>query len=380
MTSRERVICAINHEPVDRIPIDLGSHMSTGISMFAYWNLREHLGLSTDDIWIPDMVQGLAYVDEDILERFHCDCILLEPPYSRTWRWNPRGKYTFTIPEAVNPRQSDNGDWIISKDGASMRMPAGGHFFDGSWLNDWGEGSEDDRIALYAKEAERIYKETDYATNLVGYSHGLGLASFFAGSIDEAIRAFDQPEKVHEDREAALTDSIRRMGKIIDTIGPYIQLVTMADDMGGQNGLVCNPAYVEEFSMRYYKRFCDFVHANSDIKIFLHNCGSIKPLIPMLIDSGIDVLNPVQISAHDMDPQELEDEFGDEICFWGGGCDTQDVLGVGTPDDVADNVRTLVGAFKKESGFVFNQVHNIMGNVPPENIVAMLDTAYEESF
>ena len=380
MTSRERVIRAMNHKPVDRVPIDLGSHMSTGISMFAYWNLREHLGMSTDRIWIPDMVQCLAYVDVDILERFHCDCILLEPPYARTSRWNPRDKYTFTIPEKANPQQCENGDWLISMNEESMRMPADGLFFDGAWLNDWGDGSEDDRIALYAKEAERIFKETDYATNLLGYSHGLGLSSYAAGSIDEAIRAFDDPEAVHADREACLANSIQRMGKIIDRFGPYIQLVTMSDDMGSQNGPMCNPTYVEEFSMPYYKRFCEFVHANSDIKVFLHNCGSIKPLIPMLIDAGVDVLNPVQISADNMKPQDLKDDFGDNICFWGGGCNTQHVLGEGTPDSVACNVRELMRTFKADSGFVFNQVHNIMGDVPPENIVTMLDTAYEESF
>ncbi len=380
MTSRERVIRAMNHKPVDRVPIDLGSHMSTGISMFAYWNLREHLGMSTDRIWIPDMVQCLAYVDVDILERFHCDCILLEPPYPRTLRWNPRDKYTFTIPEKANPQQCENGDWLISMNEKSMRMPAGGLFFDGAWLNDWGDGSEDDRIALYAKEAERIFKETNYATNLLGYSHGLGLSSYAAGSIDEAIRAFDDPEAVHADREACLANSIQRMGKIIDRFGPYIQLVTMSDDMGSQNGPMCNPTYVEEFSMPYYKRFCEFVHANSDIKVFLHNCGSIRPLIPMLIDAGVDVLNPVQISADNMKPQDLKDDFGDNICFWGGGCNTQHVLGEGTPDSVACNVRELMRTFKADSGFVFNQVHNIMGDVPPENIVTMLDTAYEESF
>lgn len=132
--------------------------------------------------------------------------------------------------------------------------------------------------------------------------------------------------------------------------------------------------------MPYYKRFCEFVHANSDIKVFLHNCGSIKELIPMFIDADIDVLNPVQISAEDMDPQELKDEYGEGICFWGGGCNTQHVLSTGTPDAVISNVRYLVRTFKEKGGFVFNQVHNIMGNVPPENIVAMLDTAYEESF
>lgn len=380
MTSRERVIRAINHEPVDRVPIDLGSHMSTGISMFAYWNLREYLGLSTDNIRIPDMVQGLAYVDGDILERFHCDCILLEPPFPDTLSWNPRGKYRFMIPAQARPTLTGDHEWVIRKGDASMRMPADGYFFDGAWLSDWGNGTEDDRIALYAREAERVFKETEYATNLVGYSHGLGFSSYGAGSIDDAILAFDDPKGLHERREKNLANSLRRMGKVIDSFGRYIQLVTMADDMGTQNGPMCSPGYVEEFCIPYYRRFCQFVHAHSDIKVFLHNCGSIKPLIPLLVDAGIDVLNPVQISAANMDPRDLKDQFGDTICFWGGGCNTQGVLGTGTPDAVAKNVRHLVGVFKKGGGFVFNQVHNIMGNVPPGNIAAMLDTAYAESF
>lgn len=380
MTSRERVIHAINREPVDRVPIDLGSHMSTGISMFAYWNLRKHLGLSTDHIWIPDMVQCLAYVDVDILKRFRCDCILLEPSFSQTTRWNPRGEYTFTIPTQANPQPTADGEWIIRKDNAFMRMPASGYFFDGDWLSDWGSGTEDERVALYAREAERVYKETEYATNLVGYSHGLGFNSYGAGSIDEAMLAYDDPALLHARREKTLARSIERMGRVIDSFGQYIQLVTMADDMGTQNGPMCSPGYIEEFCIPYYKRFCEFVHAHSDIKVFLHNCGSIRSLIPMLIDAGIDVLNPVQISAENMDPQKLKNEFGDKICFWGGGCNTQRVLGAGRPEDVARDVRDLVRTFKKNSGFVFNQVHNIMGNVPPENIIAMLDTAYEESF
>ncbi len=380
MTSRERVLRAINHQTVDRVPIDLGSHMSTGISMMAYWNLREYLGFPSDDIWIPDMVQGLAYVDEDILERFHIDCILLEPRYPEMMDWRPWGKYSFKIPSEANPQQSEDGVWTIRKGEYTMRMPEMGYFFDGAWLSDWGQGTEDDLIKLYAQEAERIFKETDYATNLLGYSHGLGISSYGAGSITDAILAYDNPEVLLEQREKNLNDSIRRMGKIIDRFGEYVQMVSMADDMGTQNGPMCSPRYIEDFCMPYYSQFSDYVHANSDIKVFLHNCGSVKWAIPMIIEAGVDILNPVQISAKNMDPQELKDHFGKQICFWGGGCNTQQVLGMGTPEDVAENVRHLVSIFKPESGFVFNQVHNIMGNVPPENIVAMLDTAYEESF
>jgi uroporphyrinogen decarboxylase len=130
----------------------------------------------------------------------------------------------------------------------------------------------------------------------------------------------------------------------------------------------------------FYKKFCTYIHENSDLKVHLHCCGSIRPIIPILIDCGIDVLNPVQISAYNMDPAGLKKEFGKEITFWGGGCDTQNILGIETSENVVRNVKNLVGIFKPGYGYVFSQVHNIMGDVSPENIVAMLDTAYCESF
>ncbi len=380
MTSRERVLRTLNRQPADRFPIDLGVHMSTGISMFAYWNLRESLGLSTDLIQVPDMVQGLAYVDTDILERFHCDCILLEPPFACTRQWNPRGRYRFAIPAAANPQPTAGGGWEVRQGDAVMRMPPGGYFFDGEWLSNWGEGTEEDRLALYAHEARRIFEETDYATNMLGYSHGSGLLAFGAGNIDEAILAYDHPQELHDRREQQLAENLRRMGRIIDAFGPYIQMISLGDDMGSQNGVLCGPDYVEAFCMPYYKRFCAFVHAHSDIKVFLHSCGAVGALMPMIVDAGFDILNPVQISATGMDPQALKAQYGDRICFWGGGCDTQKVLGTGTPAEVAAHVRNLIAILKPNGGFVFNQVHNIMGDVPPENITAMLDTAYAESF
>ena len=379
MTSRERVVRTLNHEPVDRVPIDLGSHMSTGISAFAYWNLREHLGFPTDNIYIPDTVQFLATVAEDIRSRFHVDCILLEPPWPRIRRWNPRGKYEFILPAEMNPQKNAAGEWVVRKGNASMRMPEGGFFFDGDWINSWGEDGEDDKIARYAREAERIYKETPYATNFVGYTLGLGFGAYFGG-MDRWERMITDPDGLIADHERECEANIARAGRILDEMGEYIQLITICDDMGGQTGPMCRPELVERCTMPFIKKFCGFVHENSDVKIFMHNCGSIRAYIPMLIEAGVDALNPVQISAANMDPGELKAEFGDDIVFWGGGCDTQRVLGIGTPNQVSENVRELVGIFKSGGGFVFNQVHNIMGDVPPENIVAMLDTAYEEAF
>jgi uroporphyrinogen decarboxylase len=132
--------------------------------------------------------------------------------------------------------------------------------------------------------------------------------------------------------------------------------------------------------MPYMKEFNHIVHENSNIKLFLHCCGSIKPLIPGLIEAELDILNPVQISASDMDPVELKAKFGGKLTFWGGGCNTQNILGFKDEDTVRKNVKELSTVFKPGGGFVFNQVHNIMGNVPPQNIVAMFDEAYKNSF
>jgi uroporphyrinogen decarboxylase len=378
LTSRERVVRTLNREPVDRMPIDLGAHPSSGISAFAYKNLREHLGLDPGKIWVHDTVQMLACVDEDIRRRFHIDTIQLEPEWPTLKPWSPRPGCTFQMPTSMPLELTPQGDWIVQRNNQQMRLPAGGYFFDGDWLCDWGGLGEDEAIALYAREAERIHKETEYATMFSSYSYGGGFGAFFGG-IDRAVEMLDEPDRVKEEHEALLATYIRRAGKAIDAFGPSVQMISIGDDMGMQSGPMCRPSVLEDCTFPYIKRFCDFIHRHSDWKVFLHSCGSIRALIPLMIEAGIDVLNPVQISAADMDPSGLKRDFGDRIIFWGGGCDTQNVLGSARPEQVRENVHSLVSTFNQDGGFVFNQVHNIMGDVPPENVVAMLDAAYEVS-
>jgi uroporphyrinogen decarboxylase len=173
---------------------------------------------------------------------------------------------------------------------------------------------------------------------------------------------------------------LERASKVIKSMGRYIQCIGTGSDLGTQTAPMVNPVIYEELVAPYLKKFCSFIHENSDCKVFMHCCGSIKPFIPILTDCGIDILNPVQISAKNMDPNDLKDNYGNEMTYWGGGCDTQNILNVGSPEDVKENVRNLIKIFKPGTGFVFNQVHNIMGDITPENIVTMFDTAYEESF
>ena len=373
LSRRQRVLHAIEHKPVDRFPIDLGAHFSTGISAFAYWNLRKYLGMDCDNIELIDSVQMLARVEDDIIDRFHIDTKLLRARWKMPVPWNVRGDYTFQTCSKLNPQLQPNGDFMVYVGDRKMRMPKGGFFFDGDWLQ-VSELDEDGEIAAVVAEANEMREKGDFFNMYMEYG------AFFGG-IDEACDMYTDPDDVHEAHEATYNHHIKHLNKLLeaDKLG-NIDYIALNSDLGMQNAPMLRPEMYEEFCLPYLKRFCDYIHSHSDKKIFLHSCGSIEPLIPYFIEAGVDVLNPVQISANNMEPNTLKDRYGDKICFWGGGCNTQQILGFKTPEEVRENVRFLTGILGKNSGFVFNQVHNIMGNVPAENIVAMLDEAYEQSW
>lgn len=370
MSSRQRVLNAIEHKPVDRMPIDLGVHFSTGISAYAYYELRKYLGLSVDQIEMIDCSQGLARVDQDILDRFHIDTMLLNPPWENTHKWNPRGTYEFLVPDSFRPVRQSDGGYRMSSGQGEIYMPAGGYFFDGICPDFYGFKSEEEKWELFGRRAEEIYKETDKFTMVMGYG------AFFHG-LEFACEMLLDPESCKYQNETQLGKNIAKFDRMNKRFGKYIQAIEVNSDLGMQNAPMCSPESYEECCLPYLKAFCKHVHENSDIKIFLHSCGSIDALLPDIIEAGVDIVNPVQISADNMDPGHLKRTYGDSICFWGGGCDTQRMLWQGTPEEVSAHVEKNIEIFAKGSGFVFNQVHNIMGNVPPANIAAMLDTAYE---
>jgi uroporphyrinogen decarboxylase len=372
LTSRERVYKALNHEEGDRFPIDLGMHSSSGISVFAYYNLRKYLGLSLDNIRLVNSVQMLARVDEDVLDLFHCDTIILNPPFRKVKYWNPRENYRFLIPEEMTP-EIEGDYYVVRWGGGKMRMPLGGFFFDGDWLQIKDRPGEE-YLQNLCREAERIYQETDKFTCLWGEFGG-----FFSG-IEMACNMITDPEIVTAENEESLKRQIDKFERILKYGGGNIGCIALSSDMGMQTGPFFSPQCFEQFVLPYLKEFIRVVHENSNIKVFLHCCGSIYSLIPGFIEAGLDILNPVQISAVNMDPAKLKKNFGNKLTFWGGGCDTQNILGTGDEKAVRENTRELSRIFKVGGGFAFNQVHNIMGNVPPPNIIAMFDEAYKNSF
>jgi len=170
---------------------------------------------------------------------------------------------------------------------------------------------------------------------------------------------------------------LKNLSLFLQAVGNYVQIVQFGDDLGMQDRMIMSRSMYQKYIFPGHQQLFQHVHHNSDCAVFLHSCGSISPLIPDLISAGVDILNPVQTSAKNMDPAQLKADFGDQITFWGGGCDTQHVLPFATPDEVAQHVRERIEIFAPGGGFVFNAIHNIQADIAPENIVAMFDTARE---
>ena len=393
MTSRERVLKALNHEEADRIPIDLGGMASTGIMAIAYACLKEYLGISGGEIRIYDIGQQLAEVELEILSRFEVDVISLWnslgeiPGFWKPWKL-PNG-VDCKIPFYVDLRpDEENGGWLIWENGKSIqRMSANSLYFSENIhpLADLTTVEElqyvprplirDEELKFLEIRAEALYKNTDFA-----------VMANFGGSILEAgnsLRGFSRfmmdlgkGGMFVEDLIGGIVETqLKNLTLFLEAVGNYVQIVQFGDDLGMQDRMIISKSMYQKYVMPGHKELFQHVHQNSNCAVFLHSCGSIYPLIPDLIEAGVDILNPVQTSARNMDPQKLKDEFGKQITFWGGGCDTQHVLPFATPDEVAQHVRDQIEIFAPGGGFVYNQIHNIQADVPPENIVAMFDTA-----
>jgi uroporphyrinogen decarboxylase len=238
LTGRQRVKKALNHEEADRFPIDLGMQFSTGISAFAYHNLRKYLGLNTDRIEIVDNVQMLARVDQDILDLFHCDTVLLQPPYKKNAIWNVRDDYRFLIPSQMAPVQED-GYWIVRRGEEKMRMPPCGFFFDGGWIR-FSDGSPEVDLRSLAKEAGRLAAESDKFTCLLNQ-----FVAFFTG-IDMACDMLTDPDSVKAYNKELLEKQIDKFMFFIKNGGKDV--VSNSTPIWGCRTAPCSPRPVTKSS------------------------------------------------------------------------------------------------------------------------------------
>lgn len=389
MNHRERVMAAIRHETPDRLPVDLGGMRSTGIMAIAYDRLKKHLGMDDGELRVFDSGQQLAYVEAPLRERFGCDVLILDGGLLKGWR-------DYTLPDGTPAKitatfrtepDGAGGEYALDDDGRRVsHRPMSSYYFDPIYRPlanatsisdlddyDW-EALKDEDLLLLQKEARRLHDKTDYAI-LGGFGGALleggqGLRGWDTFMLDLAgNRSFAEALL-----DRLLAQALRNVELYLDAVGDYINVIQMGGDMGTQNGPQIRPKmYYEIFQPREKELWGRIHRLKPQVAVFLHCCGGIYELLPGIVDAGIDVLNPVQFSARGMDPVRLKREFGDRICFWGGGCDTQQVLPTGTPEEVYAHTRQMIEIFKPGSGFVFSQVHNIQAGVPPENILAMYE-------
>lgn len=378
MTSRERVLAALNHQQPDRVPIDLGGNQ-TGIHKNAYLSLIRHLGIK-DDLKIMDAVQQLAVPCEALLERLHVDT-----------RYVRAGAAAGFKGEIVrNQRDGRGWDDLVDEFGVRWSMPEDAPYYmdithhpmANARLGDvadypWPKGDDPARFATIRQEALRIRQETPYA--LVSGISGVvyetcwylrGLEHWFCDLIEA-------PEFCEAMLEQTLRFWLDWFRLFLDEVGDLVDVIMIGDDLAGQNGPLISPAIYRRLVKPRQQRLVQYIRSRTSAKIWYHTCGACMDFIPDLIQNGIHILNPVQVSARGMDPEVLKAKFGSDLVFWGGGMDAQRILPRGTPAEVEACVRTNVRAFKPGGGYVFNNVHNIQGEVPPENVVAMFDAAFD---
>jgi len=379
MNSRERVLLALNHKEPDRVPFDMGGSVVTGISIVAYSKLRKFLGLPEIEPVVIDILQQIARVDEDVMVKLGVDVKNISPRSSASFRIDIKdgGDYTFFHDEFKI-------GWRMPKDGGlyydMFEHPLAGDHITPEDVDQfpWPDPLDPARFAGLKEAAVKVMNEEKRAVVVGSMSAGImeiyawtrGFRDFytdFAGNEKLAAKIMDRVLEMH----------IAYWDRMIDTIGDAIDVAGTADDFAGQYGLLISPRTYRRLCKPRHKELFDFIHRRSKAKIFFHSCGSIRAVIPDLIEIGCDILNPVQVSAAGMDSAELKREFGRDLVFWGGGVDTQRVLGTGTPQQVREDTKRRVEDFMPGGGFVFNTVHNIQANVPPENIVAMWETLQE---
>jgi len=393
------------------VPIDLGGMRSTGITAMAYGNLKSCLGLTAGSIDVYDVIQQLAQPEDAILDYFEADVVDLGRAFLTAdddWRdfILPDGRAA-KIPAYAGFESDGSGGWRVrSADGTVIgAMPEGAFYLSQTHfpLLDW-DGKDRtvlDRLpelmnrvtwaalptapghkpltgahlADIRRRAKRLSESTDRAI-MAGFGGNLLEWGQFLRRNDRFLMDLAEDPKKAEALLDRLTEvHLGNLEKFLDAVEGHVQVIQMGDDLGTQLAPQISPQMYRRYFKPRHKQLFERVRRRSGLHLFLHSCGAIAPLLPDLIEAGVEIINPVQTSARGMEPERLKREFGRDLTFWGGGCDTQSVLPQGTERDIDEHVRERFEILAPRGGFVFAPVHNIMPNVPARNIVAMIEAA-----
>lgn len=398
-TSRERVLCSLNHHQPDRVPVDLSGYRSSGIAAIAYPKLRAALALEPRMVDVYDPVQQLAIVHDDVLDRLGVDTVELGRGFCREDNWwvdwtLPDGT-PCRMPAWAKPERAGTG-WVVrAPSGRVMaRMPEQAITFDQVYwpfLDDEEDLSRIEELypehlwtgmasppgpsisgpAELAAGAHALRASTDRA--ILGLFGGnlLEMGQFYYRMDNFLMMLGGEPQRVHRFLDALMEVHLRNLEQFLGAVGDSIDVICFGDDLGTQNSPQISPRMYREFFKPRHAILWGRAKQLANVKVMLHCCGAVRPLLRDLIEAGLDAINPVQISCRGMEAEGLKRDFGTDLTFWGGGCDTQRVLPNGTPAEVREHTLHQCEVLAPGGGFVFQQVHNIMANVPPENILAM---------
>lgn len=410
MNSRQRVLAAIRHIEPDGLPVDLGATPSSGISAIAYDNLLRYLPLKDKRNKVYDVVQQVAQPSSELLDYLRIDTVDL----GRTFNTRDSDWYDYTLPNGskaqqpvwFRPQKQDNGSFLAYKGVEAIAiMPATAISYDQTvypFLNGyperydinldeamgrihwaalahspWDHASQPDFWEKLRANALALRATSDRTIVL---SAGCNLFEWgtFLRRLDNFIMDLKRaPAEVERFLDALMVRHLGSLEKICRTVGDVVDIIRLGDDLGMNTGPLMGPEMYRKLFKPRHTILCNFINTHSSMHTFIHSCGSIYKLIPDLIEAGFEILNPVQTNARDMQPERLKKEFGASVTFWGGGADTRSILNMGTPEQVKDHVRGNIEVLSPGGGFIFNTIHNILPDVPPQNIVAMFEAIDE---
>ena len=417
MISRERVKLAINHKEADRIPLDLGSTLVTGIQASIYAKLKNALGISKGLVKVYDPFQMLAEVEDEVKQLLGVDTYGIQLPVTlfgyRNENWKRfkmfdgtevliSGNFEYDVLENGDIVQYPKGDRSAPPSG---KMPRGGYYFDvivrqepideskldpKEWVEQTYSLYTDEDMEYLEKISRWYYKNTDYS--LVGNFWGAGFGDIaivpgphipYPKGIRDVeewyVSAITRKQYIKEIFQYQLELQMKNLKMYREAVQDRIDIIVMSGtDFGAQNGPFISPNLYREVFKPLHKEMNDWIHENTNWKTFFHTCGSILDFLDDFVSAGVDILNPVQISAAGMDPDFLKENYGDKFVFWGGGIDTQKTLPFGTPENIKEEVENNMLTFGKGGGFVFNTVHNIQPSVPIDNLMTMFETVREK--
>ena len=408
--SRENLQTTLNHQEPDRMVVDFGASPVTGIHVHLVEQLREHFGLEQKSVKVNEPYQMLGEVEEDLQEAMGVDVIGVSPPSDmfgnlmKDWKeYRTPWDQVVLVPGSFTISVDGNGDTLLYPQGddsvaPSAKMPKAAYFFDAVNRQEPLDESKLDPENNVEEFTRMTAADLDYWKRIIpeAVQKGKGVLANFGGTgigdialvpglnlkapkgirdvADWYMSTLMRPDYLHYIFEKQTDVALENLALVKEIAGNQVDVAYICGtDFGTQDSSFCSIETYEELYAPYYKKINNWIHQHTPWKTFKHSCGAVEPFMDSFIDSGFDIINPVQINAAGMDPVQLKRKYGDRLTFWGGGVDTQKVLPFGTPEEVKAHVLRECEILAPGGGFVFNTVHNMQANVPLQNVLAMLE-------